>query len=1141
MSFRLLIAFTLLAPLLGCPSEGDPGATESDATDPLGSDAATEEGDDGVDVRAWLDGVEPADATEATEPDVPEDTGEPGTDVAVSDSLAEDVGDPVDAAPEDAEPEDAKSPDVGTDPDPGPDTEPPPPECAPDAPCCSPDLCDPMAGPPTPGECAGKVDGAPCDDGDAADGLETCRAGVCVEEHEHCRCLPPGGDFPDYPAPSEAGVPEPPLAEPAWSGVEPADKGFAHAWGLRVIDLSVAWAITKGQPEITVAVLDTGCGPGLDGTVTVIDQVDLVDEDDVAEDPDGHGTGLAALVGGGLGVAPGVGLLCARIADESGVATYERLSAGLDWAVEAGASVVLVGVAGIGHGEGLDLLSASVAAAAIADVVVVAPAGSGGGGVLEGYPAALPTVLAVAAFGRDGLPTAGTDLSADTPLVAPGEWIVTKAPDGSPRYADGASPAAALVAGAAALVRTVAPTLDAAAVRRLLWATGAPIPAAPPTTRTRRLDVAASVTAAQAGVADLALVARAVDPSPLPGQACTIRVQVRNRGGAASLTGELSLQAVGGEITLADGTEGATLSQSLDSLLPGDAVEVLLTLSPAAGGVEEASATVSLGVTPGSTATTQVTCTRSSAVVHRLAIARATLEPAVGGPVLSAWIENRGNAPEPARTLNVVLWPAEDTLSVTVPPLAPGEQTSVTLALPGGMVTDDTRRQADLYLQAPPGQLDVAGLLGPLRYRWDPGADWAATSYIQLKYENLITDVPWRTRTGQIPVLFFYANVWWTPKPKKGGGGKAPFPYVLMMEARVRNPPGPASKIGAQIYSDTPAGPPVVLQEGVYATDADGAVIPSGDVLSTTTPAPGAHRLLWLSTAALTKASTAALPDPGASEGVFLETELGYYRVNGPGAGPLYRQVRRMHGVAIGGALPQLPDTAGSYFDAHFHSIAEWYRGKSLLGPKKNFGGPLQMLLASAAAIGLIEPAIPVACPGGVGSCLVYTELLDRIVTTDHNTFYGDADAPEDGPTSTDDWGLAPALSGSPEMDIYRQLFGRGAGEEVAVGGGFKSLGQHTLVYEADHVTGDWGLGGIPGLCTPSAVELLGALACNAEYPPAGGCDPAGASCLGNNESLAPIPGEFSLAGRAFAAHPFTKGFAWPDEQLREALSLPPT
>jgi hypothetical protein len=158
--------------------------------------------------------------------------------------------------------------------------------------------------------------------------------------------------------------------------------------------------------------------------------------------------------------------------------------------------------------------------------------------------------------------------------------------------------------------------------------------------------------------------------------------------------------------------------------------------------------------------------------------------------------------------------------------------------------------------------------------------------------------------------------------------------------------------------------------------------------------------------------------------------------------------------------------TVDRYYDSHIHTIAEQTRNGGIRAPKKNFGGPIAMLLESAYALGLI-----VTQPDETN----WNLFEDQIAVTDHNVFYSDdnydrpASAPGYGPTAGTD-------GAEQEFAWYTDTFGSLAGEEVALASGttqpgglfntFKKLGHHFLTYEAAHFAGPWHGGGFGGTGT---------------------------------------------------------------------------
>jgi type VII secretion-associated serine protease mycosin len=268
--------------------------------------------------------------------------------------------------------------------------------------------------------------------------------------------------------------PMPPVAD------EP-DQVRTDQWHLADLGLPAAHALTRGE-GVTVAVV----GSGVDATHpdlhrNLLPGIDLSEpEHDNAWTPTASGTALAGLVAGHgnrltdhepgnrgvLGVAPAATILPVRVngADLTDREAAELAVEGIEWAVANGAQVICYA----GPRASQDLFAGAVEAARAAGVVVVAGAGDEPAGGELWYPAANPAVLAVAPVDRDRAPAAHP---AGITLAAPGVDLLTTAPADGYMQDSRTSAAAAVAAGAAALVRAAYPELSADEVVHRLVAT----------------------------------------------------------------------------------------------------------------------------------------------------------------------------------------------------------------------------------------------------------------------------------------------------------------------------------------------------------------------------------------------------------------------------------------------------------------------------------------------------------------------------------------------------------------------------------------------------------------------------------------------------------------------------------------------
>ncbi|MFI7540966.1 S8 family serine peptidase [Actinoplanes sp. NPDC049599] len=251
-----------------------------------------------------------------------------------------------------------------------------------------------------------------------------------------------------------------------------ADSVRDKQWFWAPLRVEQAQRLSKGA-GVVVAVLDTGVDAGhqdLDGAVLPGRQV-VRDKPAGDLDTVGHGTGMAGVIAGRghgagrgvLGIAPQAKIMPITPANDTFF-----VAKGIRWAADHGAKVINLAF-GVADGEGL---RAAVSAAAAADVVLVSTAGNTGdkGNEME-YPGAYPEVLTVGAVDRKNKVAGFSNHGPHVDLVAPGVDIPAPAPDNKYVTGTGTSGAAAIVAGAAALIRAKYPELSATEVVQRLTST----------------------------------------------------------------------------------------------------------------------------------------------------------------------------------------------------------------------------------------------------------------------------------------------------------------------------------------------------------------------------------------------------------------------------------------------------------------------------------------------------------------------------------------------------------------------------------------------------------------------------------------------------------------------------------------------
>jgi subtilisin family serine protease len=203
---------------------------------------------------------------------------------------------------------------------------------------------------------------------------------------------------------------------------------------------------------------------------------------DIASASCRHGTFVAGILAARRGapapaIAPDCNLLLRPVFSEAGAvdeqpsATPGELAEAIVDCVDAGARILNLSAALAGRSFGADReLGEALAYTARREVLVVAAAGNQGavaGSAIIRHPWVIPVV----AYARTGRPLAQSNLGrsiGSRGLGAPGEGVVSHAPEGEPAVSAGTSIAAPFVTGAAALLWSAFPGAAAVEVKRAL-------------------------------------------------------------------------------------------------------------------------------------------------------------------------------------------------------------------------------------------------------------------------------------------------------------------------------------------------------------------------------------------------------------------------------------------------------------------------------------------------------------------------------------------------------------------------------------------------------------------------------------------------------------------------------------------------
>lgn len=279
-------------------------------------------------------------------------------------------------------------------------------------------------------------------------------------------------------------------------------------WGHWKVNCGQAWDYTMGDPQVLIAVVDTGVNLVQEElTATVIDpavefpgdKLDVKNHDNTVDDTQGHGSIIAGIIAAEgdngrtiIGVAPHCRVLPVKIADGLDTGTAEII-AGCELAQQLGARVINLSW---GTTEHVDIEEQMVFDLTDAGVLLVGSAGNDGAAVVS-YPGAYGLALSVGATGNDDKKTTFSNWAETVSIAAPGKALKSCGHGSATTYASGAwgtSFAAPFVAGAAGLLWSYAPQLSLAQVRSALVNSGPLLPdfyLAP----THRLDIYAALQA----------------------------------------------------------------------------------------------------------------------------------------------------------------------------------------------------------------------------------------------------------------------------------------------------------------------------------------------------------------------------------------------------------------------------------------------------------------------------------------------------------------------------------------------------------------------------------------------------------------------------------------------------------------------
>lgn len=252
--------------------------------------------------------------------------------------------------------------------------------------------------------------------------------------------------------------------------VDPDDPDYYYGsqWALHKINAPEAWNIHTGSSSVVIAVIDTGVDldhPDIAAKITSGSQAgyNYITPGSPPDDDNSHGTHVAGIAAAssnnGLGIAGvswGAKIMPLKILDSAGNGGTYNLSLAIKYAADNGAKVINMSLGG-SCGSGWPDVEEAVNYALSKGVIMVAA--SGNAGISTVYcPAAINGVIAVGATDSSDVRAYYSNYGSALDVVAPGSSIYSTLPGGY-GYKNGTSMATPHVAGLAALLLSLAPSL----------------------------------------------------------------------------------------------------------------------------------------------------------------------------------------------------------------------------------------------------------------------------------------------------------------------------------------------------------------------------------------------------------------------------------------------------------------------------------------------------------------------------------------------------------------------------------------------------------------------------------------------------------------------------------------------------------
>jgi len=289
------------------------------------------------------------------------------------------------------------------------------------------------------------------------------------------------------------------LDKKIWINFEPNDPYYHDQWYLGSVNVDDAWTILLNRgynfntSDVVVAVIDTGVdynhpdikshiwinrdeipNNGIDddnnGYIDDYYGYDFVNEDGDPMDDNGHGTAVAGIISAvtnnGIGIAgiSNAKIMILKVLDKNGEGYQSNLAFAIEYAVKNGANVISMS---FGSKEYIEAVKVACDYAWQNGLLLIASSGNDGIDKIN-YPASFESVIAVGSIDRYDELSHFSNYGINQELVAPGENIVSIAPNNEYVAFSGTSASSPIVSGISALIWSAYPNITNLELRKIL-------------------------------------------------------------------------------------------------------------------------------------------------------------------------------------------------------------------------------------------------------------------------------------------------------------------------------------------------------------------------------------------------------------------------------------------------------------------------------------------------------------------------------------------------------------------------------------------------------------------------------------------------------------------------------------------------